>query len=134
MHPDSFLLVDNDTACRDQVATELRDMDPRVSEADDATSAVRAVRSLSPELMVLEWTLPDINGVEVLAYNVFGERLYVAGHDGAPDGYEQPFNSLDLVWSWYPTNRMTVKAKIQNILDETIQIECEGVVTFREEA
>ena len=28
-------------------------------------------------------------------YNVFGERLFVAGRLGAPDRYEQPFHSLD---------------------------------------
>ena len=68
-----------------------------------------------------------------LNYNVFGERLYVAGRNGAPDGYEQPFHSLDFVYSWYPTDTITVKAKVQNILQEKIEIERQGVVTFEED-
>ena len=68
-----------------------------------------------------------------LIYNVFGKRLYVAGRLGAPDGYEQPFHSLDLTWSWFPTETLTVKARLKNILDQTIEIRRESVVTFEED-
>ena len=67
-----------------------------------------------------------------LIYIVFGERLFFAGRNGAPDGYEQPFHSLDLTYSWYPTESLTIKLKAQNLLDETTEIESEGVVTFEE--
>ena len=68
-----------------------------------------------------------------LIYNVFGERLYVAGRLGAPDGYEQPFHSLDLTYSWFPTETLSVKAKLRNILDQTIEIQRESIVTFEED-
>ena len=68
-----------------------------------------------------------------LIYNVFGERLYVAGRLGAPDGYEQPFHSLDFTYSWFPTETLTVKAKFKNILDQTIEIQRESIVTFEED-
>ena len=67
-----------------------------------------------------------------LIYNVFGERLYVAGRNGAPDGYEQPFHSLDATYFWYPTERLTFKFKAQNILGELIEIRRGDVVTFQE--
>jgi outer membrane receptor protein involved in Fe transport len=67
-----------------------------------------------------------------LGYNVFGERLYVAGRNGAPDGFEQPFHSVDLTYSWYPTEHITVKAKARNLLDEAVTIERQGVLTFEE--
>ncbi|MCY4041330.1 MAG: hypothetical protein OXF72_08755, partial [Gammaproteobacteria bacterium] len=54
--------------------------------------------------------------------------------NGAPDGFEQPFHSLDFTYSWYPTERFTVKAKLQNMLDEAITIEREGVVIFEQPA
>jgi outer membrane receptor protein involved in Fe transport len=68
-----------------------------------------------------------------MMYNVFGERLYVAGRNGAPDGFEQPFHSLDLTYFWYPSERLTFKAKAQNLLGEKIQIERDGVITFEED-
>ena len=68
-----------------------------------------------------------------LIYNVFGERLYSAGRLGAPDEFEQPFNSLDFTYTWYPTDTLTLKAKLQNVLNESVEIEGGGVVVFRED-
>jgi hypothetical protein len=68
-----------------------------------------------------------------LIYNVFGERLYVAGRNGAPDGFEQPFRSLDATYTWFPSPRLTIKAKAQNLLDQTIRIKREGLTTFEED-
>jgi outer membrane receptor protein involved in Fe transport len=56
-----------------------------------------------------------------LIYNVFGERVFAFGRFG-PDAIEQPFESLDFTYFWYPTDRFTVKAKAQNILGDTIEI------------
>ena len=49
-----------------------------------------------------------------------------------PDGYEQPFHSLDVNYSFYPSDSWTVKLKVQNILDETVEIRRAGIVTFSE--
>ena len=68
-----------------------------------------------------------------LIYNVFGERLYVAGRNGTPDGYEQPFHSLDCTYFWYPTDTMTLKFKAQNLLRETFTIERGGLIVFEED-
>jgi len=57
-----------------------------------------------------------------LIFNVFGERLFAFGRFG-PDAVEQPFESLDFTYFWYPTDRVTVKAKAQNILGSSIEIE-----------
>ena len=75
----------------------------------------------------------EVTGASDYVVNLFGERLYIAGRNGVPDGFEQPFHSVDLVYSWYPTDRITFKAKLQNILREQIEIEREGVVTFEED-
>jgi hypothetical protein len=64
---------------------------------------------------------------------VFGERLYVSGRNGAPDGFEQPFHSLDFTYSWYPTDTITIKAKAQNLLGEKIEIQRADVITFEED-
>ncbi len=82
---------------------------------------------------MLGFDSPDAKHTASLIYNVFGERLYVAGRNGAPDGYEQPFHSLDFTYFWYPSDRLTLKAKAQNILDEEIVIERAGIETFSEE-
>ena len=41
----------------------------------------------------------------------------------APDAYEQPFDSLDFVYSFFPTERVSMSSGIQNLLDEELEIE-----------
>ncbi|MDA1063007.1 MAG: TonB-dependent receptor plug domain-containing protein [Proteobacteria bacterium] len=83
--------------------------------------------------IMLGYDSPNARHTASVIYNIFGERLFVAGRNGAPDGYEQPFESLDFTYFWYPTERMTVKLVAQNILGSTIDIEREGVVVFQED-
>lgn len=58
-----------------------------------------------------------------LVYNVFGERILIAGIDGFDDNYEQPFHSLDMVYKYYPDFNTTVTLRVQNILGEDREIE-----------
>jgi TonB-dependent receptor len=62
-----------------------------------------------------------------LAYNMYSERIFFAGRFGADDAKEQPFNSLDLTYSFYPTEKLALKLRLQNLLDEDIVIEQGGV-------
>jgi outer membrane receptor protein involved in Fe transport len=70
-----------------------------------------------------------------LIYNVFGERVFAFGSRG-PDVFEQPFQSLDFTYFWYPTEQITIKIKAQNLLGETIQLhrtDEERVTVFEED-
>ena len=104
------------------------------ANADAPTNHVRPATGASDYVvnMMLGFDSMDGRHSANVLYNVFGERLYVAGRLGAPDGHEQPFHSLDVKHSFYPTDYWTVKLKVQNLLDETIEIERAGVVTFAE--
>jgi hypothetical protein len=53
-----------------------------------------------------------------LLYNVFGERILASGVGGREDAFEQPFNSLDVVYTYYPSFDSTIKLKAKNILGE----------------
>jgi hypothetical protein len=63
-----------------------------------------------------------------VVYNVFGERILIPGIDGFDDSFEQPFNSLDTVYKYYPDFNTTVTLKIQNILGEDKTLEFEDVL------
>ena len=58
-----------------------------------------------------------------LVFNSFGERIYFAGTDGLPDGFEQPFHSLDLVYTYYPLDNLTLKLRVRNLLDSSIEVD-----------
>lgn len=103
-------------------------------KADAPTNDIRPLAGASEYVAnaMLGFDSTDGRHTASLVYNVFGERLYVAGRLGAPDGYEQPYHSLDFTYSWFPTESITMKAKLGNILDGTVEIEREGIVVFRE--
>jgi hypothetical protein len=53
-----------------------------------------------------------------LNYNAFGERIFFAGTGANDDAFEQPFHSLGIVYKYFPTDRLQIEAKLDNILDE----------------
>ncbi len=62
---------------------------------------------------------PDEQHAVSLIYNFFGERLFFAARGtGQPDAYEQPFNSLDLTYTWMPTENISTRLKLNNLLNE----------------
>jgi len=76
---------------------------------------------------------PNERHSATLSLNSFSERLYYAGRNGAPDAYEQPFQSLDLTYSWYPAQNWSFKLRLQNLLDENLEIEQGGVTVLEQE-
>ena len=62
----------------------------RLNHADAPTNNVRSATGASDYVfnMMLGYDSMDGRHSANLFYNVFGERLYVAGRLGAPDGYE----------------------------------------------
>jgi two-component system phosphate regulon response regulator PhoB len=63
----SILVVDSDATSRDLMASELRELGHNVSETEDAGSALRYARRNRPDLMVCDFSLPDLAGVELLS-------------------------------------------------------------------
>src|SRR5215203_4048495 len=59
------LVVDDEPAIRDLLATALRYMGYQVTTAESGHAALEAAATLSPELVVLDVMLPDLDGFEV---------------------------------------------------------------------
>lgn len=78
--------------------------------------------------MNLGWDAPNGNHSATLAYNVFGDRIIIPGIDDKDDSYEQPFHSIDFVYTYYPSYSSTLKFKVNNMLDEKKEIEFENTL------
>lgn len=104
------------------------------AEADAPTNNKRDLVGASEFTynLVLGFDSPDELHSATLSYNFFGERLYFAGRNGEPDAYEQPFNSLDITYSYFPTENLIMKLKAKNLLDESLEIQRDGKVTYEE--
>jgi two-component system OmpR family response regulator len=68
-----ILVVDDEGSIVDAVATALRYEGFEVEEASTGREALAAVARFDPDLIVLDWMLPDIEGIEV------GRRLREQG-------------------------------------------------------
>ncbi|MEM7250539.1 MAG: phosphate regulon transcriptional regulator PhoB [Pseudomonadota bacterium] len=65
-NPAQLLVVEDEPALREMVAESLRDAGFSVQEAPDVASAWGHVRAQPPDLVVLDWMLPDVSGYEFL--------------------------------------------------------------------
>ena len=82
--------------------------------------------------MIVGYDSMDAKHSATIAYNAFDDRLFVAGRNGAPDGFEQTRHSINATYFFYPTDSLTVQLKASNLLDDPISIEREGVETLNE--
>lgn len=71
----------------------------------------------------LGWDASSGRHSAYLSYNIFGERIFFAGTSGNEDAVEKPFNSLGLVYNFYPVDSIELGFKVDNILNEKREFE-----------
>ena len=110
------------------------DIRPGSAGVGNITSTSRRLSQHSQWVSNIQVGFDSNNGMHSasLVYNSFGERIFFAGINGQGDAFEQPFGSLDLVYSFFPTERLSVKLRARNLLDESVQIEQDGIVVIEQ--
>ena len=117
-----ILVVDDEPSIVDAVATALRYEGFEVDEATNGREALELVTRQEPDLIVLDWMLPDIDGLEV------GRRLRSRGYRTAvlfltaKDATENKVEALRAGGDDYVTKPFSlaeVVARIQAILRRT---------------
>jgi CheY-like chemotaxis protein len=61
----TILLVDDEDYLRDLVRAIIEDSECRVLEACNGIEALEMVRTENPDLVVLDWMMPEMTGIEV---------------------------------------------------------------------
>jgi len=59
------LIVEDEASIRDMVAFALRKADMEVVQAADARAALSAISDTPPDLILLDWMLPGMTGLEL---------------------------------------------------------------------
>ena len=117
-----ILVVDDEPSIVDAVATALRYEGYEVDEAHTGREALDAVARREPDLIVLDWMLPDIEGIEV------GRRLRARGFKSAvlfltaKDATEHKVEALRAGGDDYVTKPFSlaeIVARIQAVLRRT---------------
>jgi TonB-dependent receptor len=127
---EDFFLSGNFTISESEISIDTQKVVEQTGVSTTITNPTRAMTGHSPWVvnMNLGWDAANGNHSATLAYNVFAERIIIPGIDGIDDAYEQPFHSLDFVYSYFPTYSSTVKFKVQNILDQSKKLEFEDTL------
>jgi len=117
-----ILVVDDESSITDAVATALRYEGYEVDEASNGRDALAAVMRDEPDLVVLDWMLPDIPGIEV------GRRMRERGFKTAilfltaKDAVEDKVEALRAGGDDYVTKPFSlaeIVARIQAVLRRT---------------
>ncbi|MFQ5488450.1 MAG: phosphate regulon transcriptional regulator PhoB [Gammaproteobacteria bacterium] len=129
--PLHLLLVEDEAPLRDMLRFALADEDYEISEAADASEGLARLRERRPDLILLDWMLPGMSGIEflrrlrreaafqeipVIMLTARGEEDdRVQGlQEGADDYLSKPFSTREL------------KARIQALLRRTAAARPEG--------
>src|SRR5690348_15075589 len=108
------LIVEDEASIRDMVAFALRKADMEVIHAADARAALVAISDTPPDLILLDWMLPGISGLElarrlrreeataevpIIMLTARGEEMdRVTGLDAGVDDYVvKPFSMRELI-------------------------------------
>ena len=87
--PTRVLVVDDEPNITELVSIGLRYEGFDVSSAHDGRGALRAVREVKPELVILDVTMPDIDGLEVVrrmrAENIWMPVIFLTARDAVED-------------------------------------------------
>jgi two-component system OmpR family response regulator len=120
--PQRILVVDDEPSIVDAVATALRYEGYEVDEAFAGREALTKIQETEPELVVLDWMLPDIEGIEV------GRRMRAQGFKTAilfltaKDSTENKIDALRAGGDDYVTKPFSLAelvARIEAILRRT---------------
>ena len=111
--PGGFFLTGNMTASDSEI-----NLDPNLSTV--LTNLTRRMTGHSEWVVNATLGYDSDNGMHsaYLNYNAFGERIYFAGTGRNGDAYEQPFDSLGVVYKHFPTDNIEIQVKADNLLDE----------------
>lgn len=111
---ESILIVEDDVAIREMVASTLRGAEYDVEECSDSESALKKIGDQLPDMILLDWMLPGQSGIEfarrlkredatsevpIIMLTARGEEHdKVRGFDSGVDDYiSKPFSTRELV-------------------------------------
>ncbi len=109
-----ILIVEDEKAIRDMIAFGLRRAGYEVSEAEDCRSARAQIVDSRPDLLLIDWMLPDMSGLElirtlrrakdteeipaIMLTAKVEEQDKIGGLDGGADDYvTKPFSPRELL-------------------------------------
>jgi len=135
--PISILIVEDEQSVRDMLKFSLAGMAFEIRDASDASKALELIRSSPPSLILLDWMMPGMSGIDltrILKKNALYRKIpvilltarseeddKVAGLDAGADDYvSKPFSTREL------------KSRIMAVLRRTGQLTTDAPIEHQE--
>ena len=127
---DNLFVSGNVTLSDSEITLDAQNIVEQTGVSTSVTNLKRRLTGHSEYVLNMQLGFDSDNGEHSasLVYNVFGDRILIPGIDGFDDSYEKPFHSLDVVYTYYPDFNSTVKFKVQNLLDQSKELEFENTL------
>ena len=114
MHKKRILLVEDEIAIRKMLTFSIERAGFLVSQAENSVSAKKLILENTPDLVIVDWMLPDLSGLELIRYlrreDLYSklpiimltakanERDKIIGLEGGADDYiTKPFSTKELI-------------------------------------
>ena len=114
MHKKRILLVEDEIAIRKMLIFSIERAGFLVSQAENSVSAKKLILENTPDLIIVDWMLPDLSGLELIRYlrreDLYSElpiimltakadeRDKIIGLEGGADDYiTKPFSTKELI-------------------------------------
>jgi TonB-dependent receptor len=106
----------------------ISDSEITISNNNEVTNTDRRLTGHSKYVVntSLGYDSPDERHSASVLYNISSERIFFAGISGNDDAFEQPFASMDVIYNYYPTETLSLKLKVSNLLDSKREFEQKG--------
>jgi two-component system phosphate regulon response regulator PhoB len=139
-----ILVVEDEKPIRDMIAFGLRRAGYEVSEAEDCSQARQRIADRRPDLLLVDWMLPDMSGLEltrqlkrdkdiqevpiIMLTARADESDKVSGLEGGADDYvTKPFSPRELVARINAVMRRSVPGVLEEVIDvEGLQLDQAG--------
>jgi len=122
----SILLVEDSSELAQQILTLLRRNEYTVFYAADGMKGLELHEAYCPDLVILDWSLPELSGLEVLEWlrQLSARRVLMLTEDGFHDGLNgQADDTLDK-----PFEMETLLEKVRLLLNDTSAPREDGLV------
>jgi signal transduction histidine kinase len=117
-HAENLMIVDDDPDVREMMVGFLSDLGYRITQASDGPTALDILKNFRPELLILDFAMPGINGAEIAAAAREANRslkiLFVSGFADT-DALEEAAGEIALLHK--PFRPAELAAAVRKALD-----------------
>lgn len=116
-----ILIVEDEVMVRNILAEVLLDVSPNILQASDGKAAVEMIVQNTPDVIVMDYNMPELDGLEVLkvlqSQNNQTPVIWVTGR-GTPELYRKAWSNAVFDYFEKPVDHDLLIRSVENAIDQ----------------